>query len=164
MSLYRRMLRDKWKSLPHALQVMHAPAGLHSARGLAEVTRGTSLLARVAGALFGFPEAGKDVPLQVNFAPTHGTERWTRRFNGQPFSSLQFEGAGRYAGLLCERFGPLTFGLDLVVDGGSLHFVIRRWDILGFPLPLRLAPLSTSRELEQDGRFWFDVQISHPNP
>ena len=130
--------------------------------GFAEVERGTGLLSRLAGALFGFPEAGHDVPVQVAFTTRDGGEHWQRSFAGRCFSSLQTEGRGRAARLLTERFGPVAVDLALVVDGTRLRLAVRRWRLLGLPMPLAWAPGSEAYEDVEDGRFRFHVEIGHP--
>lgn len=109
-----------------------------------------------------FPAAGDAVPVEVRFDVLDGRETWTRRCADRSFSSIQSEGTGRLERLVCERFGPFTLGLALVVDERCLRLVVRGWDFLGIPLPRALAPRSNSHEHEQDGRFHFDVEISHP--
>jgi hypothetical protein len=39
---------------------------------------------------------------------------------------------------------------------------MRRWSLLGLPLPLRWAPVSHAYESVEDGRFCFYVEIKHP--
>jgi hypothetical protein len=99
------------------------------------------------------------VPVQVSFEPTARGEVWTRTFGGKAFSSLHTEGRGLSERLLCERFGPLTFGLALVVDREKLLLVVRRWSFFGLPLPPGLAPGGLSYEYAADGRFCFHVEI-----
>ena len=82
-------------------------------------------------------------------------------FGGSEFSSTQFAGEGRAAHLLCERFGPLTFAMALVVDGSRLSLVPRRWSAWGIPLPLWLGPRVNAYESVEDGRFRFHVDIRH---
>jgi hypothetical protein len=44
-----------------------------------------------------------------------------------------------------------------------LNLVLRRWSILGIPLPMWLCVDSESYEfVDEQGRFNFYVQISHP--
>jgi hypothetical protein len=100
--------------------------------------------------------------VKVSFHARDGQEIWRRSFAGKSFSSIQYEGRGRFDRLLCERFGPLTFGLALVVDGGRLRLVVRRWSFFGLPLPLALAPGGDSHEFADQGRFNFHVEIAHP--
>jgi hypothetical protein len=160
--LYERVLGDAWASLPETLRAMHSVHRSSTVKGRANVRRGTSVFARLIAAVFRFPSAAADVPVEVRFDVHRGRETWTRRFGQSSFSSEQFEGAGRYEHLVCERFGAFTLGLALVLDGERLRLVVRHWDFLGIPLPRALAPRSTSHEREEDGRFRFDVEISHP--
>ena len=160
--LYANLLGSAWGALPAEIRAMHDIDGVAVAGGRAGVTRGRNLLARLAGAVIGFPAAGEDVPVQVTFAAAAGEETWTRRFGKQSFSSRQFAGAGRSERLLCEAFGPLVFAMALVVEGGRLLLVLRRWSLFGVPLPLWLAPRSHAWESSEDGRFRFHVEISHP--
>src|SRR3954468_4299511 len=73
-----------------------------------------------------------------------------------PQSSLAFEG------LLCERFGSLNFAMALVVDGERLRLVLRRWSLMGIPMPLALAPRIDACEFVASGCFGFLVEIRHP--
>ena len=133
-----------------------------SAEGIATVTRGTSPLARLAGALVGFPRAGENVPVRVDFKVEDGRERWTRTFAGRSFHSTQEQGRGRFEWLVCERFGPLCIGMALVLDGARLRLIVRRWSVFGIALPLWLAPRGDAYEYAEDGRFHFHVEIAHP--
>jgi hypothetical protein len=138
---------------------------LHSglaARGAAAVERGTSFLARLVARAIGFPASADEIPVTVRFAAVAGVETWTRSFGDQTFSSTQFAGQGRDAQLLCERFGWLTFAMALVVEGGRLGLVPRRWSVLGIPLPMWLCPRADAYESVEDGRFRFHVEIRHP--
>ena len=126
------------------------------------MTRGRSLLARLAAAMIGFPCAGENVAVRVDFRVEHGRERWTRTFAGRSFHSTQEQGSGRSEWLVCERFGPLCIGLALVLDDGRLRLIVRRCSVFGVSLPLWLAPRANAYEHAEDGRFHFHVEISHP--
>jgi hypothetical protein len=158
--LYARLLGDAWHDLPAEIRTMHESAVAAEGRG--SVGRGKSFLARMAAAIIGFPMAAADTPVRVRFETVAGVEKWTRNFGGQTFSSRQFAGRGRSNRLLCERFGPLTFAMALVVDGPRLRLVLRRWKAFGIALPTWLCPRSDSYESVEDGRFRFHVDISHP--
>jgi len=160
--LYRRLLGNAWNSLPEPLRVMHELDGDLVAEGIATVERGKGILARLVAGLIGFPPAGEQVPVSVSFVPREGREYWRRTFAGRSFMSTQEEGRGRFERLLCERFGPIVVGMALVIDGDRMRLVVRRWSILGVPLPLWLAPRSDSYEFVQDGRFRFHVEIGLP--
>jgi hypothetical protein len=160
--LYRRILGDAYASLPQPLQVMHDLKRALTATGVASVERGKGLLARIAAAIVGFPPAGDGVPVEVAFRLNDGRELWQRNFAGRRFESTQEEGQGRSARLLCERFGALKFVMALVVDGERMRLVMRRWSLVGVPLPLALAPHIDAYEFAEAGRFRFHVEISHP--
>ncbi|MEO8668372.1 MAG: DUF4166 domain-containing protein, partial [Bauldia sp.] len=161
LPLYRRMLGDAYETLPPAIRRLHDIDGPVRFAGRATVERGRNPLARLVGAMIGFPGAGEDVPVTVDFTAIDGKERWRRTFAGKSFSSLQEEGAGRSARLLVESFGPAAFALAVVVEGGKLNLVLRRWSAFGIPLPLWLAPRNNAFETEEDGRFRFHVEIGH---
>ena len=161
-SLYQRVLGEAYSQLPAAVQALHAPGAARCWKGRARVQRGRGLLSRLLGVVFGFPAAGEQVPVSVAFAPEAGGERWTRTFAGRCFSSLQTEGRGRNEALLVERFGAVSVALAIVVDGGRLQLVPRRWSLMGIPLPRALLPGDDSFEYEVDGRFVFDVEIGAP--
>ena len=160
--LYQELLGRAWEVLPLAVRQLHEFDGELTVHGLAEIENGAGLLARLVRRLVGFPEAGRDVPVSVTFKLRDGIETWTRRFGTESFSSTQQRGRGRSERLLVERFGPLAVSLALIVSGGQLQLVVRRWSCLGIPLPHFLAPRSNSFEFEQDGRFNFHVELHHP--
>jgi hypothetical protein len=133
-----------------------------TASGQARVERGRSLLARLACALIGFPQTNAATPIRVQFDPSNGVETWTRKFGQEQFRSRQFLGWGRYERLLCERFGPLTFAMAVVLEGERLTLVLRHWSFFGIPLPTWLGPKSEAYETADQNRFNFHVAISHP--
>jgi hypothetical protein len=162
LPLYRRLLGDAYQALPAPLQAMHDLQDRMSAEGIATVTRGSGLLPRLAAALVGFPRAGANVPVRVDFRRENGGERWARTFAGRSFHSTQEQGRGCFEWLVCERFGPLCVGMALVLDGERLRLIVRRWSMFGIVLPLWLAPRGDAYEFAEDGRFHFHVEIGHP--
>jgi uncharacterized protein DUF4166 len=162
VTLYRRALGERWNELPQAVRAMHDVAESRDVSGHAEVRRGTTLLARLIGAAFGFPPAAPDIPVRVHFDVRGEREVWTRHFGERAFSSEQWQGTGRFAGLFCERFGAFTFGLELEPIDGRLYFNVACASVMGIPLPVWLTPVSITSEFEREGRFHFDVEIRHP--
>ena len=160
--LHARILGGAWQSLPVILRAVHAAGPELEISGEASITRGRGVLARLLAWIMRFPDAGENVPVSVTFERHGNYDKWTRNFGGQEFSSTFTIGSGRFEHLLCERFGPLTFGMALVPDAGRLNLVNRRWSFLGLPLPGFLAPQGPSCEYEENGRFNFDVGIRLP--
>ncbi|KJV28086.1 SDR family oxidoreductase [Luteibacter yeojuensis] len=160
--LYRRILADAYDTLPTRLRELHGTSSRRQWQGRARVEHGHGLLAKLVRAVVGFPKAGENVPVSVAFTPQGDGELWTRTFDGRSFSSVQYEGEGKDARLLVERFGVATFSLALVRDGDKLLLVPRRWSLFGLPMPPFLLPRGVSFEHEEDGRFHFDVEIAMP--
>jgi len=159
--LYERLLGAAVRDLPTQIRDMHDLRGGLVARGTADVVRGRGFIARLVAAVMGFPVTAKQTPVTVRFTAADGVETWTRSFGDRTFSSDQLAGQGRDAQLLRERFGPLTFAMALVVEGGRLSLVLRRWSVLGIPLPLWLGPRMNAYESVENGRFCFHVEIRH---
>lgn len=160
--LHEQILGEAWQLLPAVLRAVHAAGPKLEIGGEACITRGRGVLARLLAWIMRFPDAGENVPVSVTFERHGNHDKWTRDFGGQAFSSTFTVGAGHFEHLLCERFGPLTFGMALVPDAGRLNLVMRRWSFLGLPLPGFLAPRGPSCEFEENGRFKFDVEIRLP--
>ncbi len=161
-SLYQRVLRQAFENLPKRLRQLHGETGQHRWSGTAEVRRGSSPVAKLVAALFGFPKATPNIPVSVTFTPEAGGERWLRTFGRRKFSSLQTEGQDRDAHLILERFGPITVALAVVVSDNRLSLIPRHWRFLGIPLPRSLLPGSESFETQIGDEFCFDVEISSP--
>src|SRR5262249_23553029 len=78
MPLYRRLLGEAWHTLPEPIRRMHDISDILAVQGLAQVDRGTGLLARLIAATFRFPRSGRDVPITVTFRVVAGREVWQR--------------------------------------------------------------------------------------
>jgi len=160
--LHQRILGAAWPSLPAVLRAVHGAGPKLTIIGAASITRGRGVLARILAWIMRFPAAGENVPVSVTFERHGDYDRWTRDFGGKVFASIFTAGSGRFEHLLCERFGPLTFGMALVPEADRLNLVMRGWSFLGLPLPRRLMPSGDSLEFAKDNRFCFDVEIRLP--
>ena len=162
MPLYRRVLGSAFDTLPAPLADLHnCVAQEKTAEGTALIETGKHPLARAIRFLFGFPKAGRDVPVRVIFRPVDGGELWQRDFAGTKFSSFQSDGKGRFDKLLLEKFGPVTVALALVWEQDRLNLILRHWNIFGIPLPVFLGPNGKTYEYVADGSFCFHVEIAH---
>jgi hypothetical protein len=160
--LYAQILKSAWHDLPAEIRAMHDVEDTALAEGRASVERGEGWLARLSAFVIGFPATSIDTPVSLRFEAADGIETWTRTFGEKSFRSRQFAGSGRSAGLLCERFGSLTFAMALVLEDGRLSLILRRWRAFGVPMPMVLCPRSIAHETVEEGRFHFHVEISHP--
>ena len=161
--LHREILGSVWDDLPTPIRDMHDVEVAAEAEGVGTVERGWNPLGALACFFMRFPKAGTNIPVRVTFEASNGFENWTRDFGGQTFQSLQCAGHGISERLLVERFGIFVFAMALVLKEGRLNLVLRRWSILGIPLPMWLCVRSESFEfVDEKGRFNFNVRISHP--
>jgi hypothetical protein len=161
--LFHALLGDAWDRLPLPIRRLHSPASVSIYSGRCAVTRGTNFLARMVAGVAGFPTAGQDQPITVQFCRTQSGERWVRTVAHRTFASSQSRPTGRSEGLLRERFGPVAVDMALRVESSGLKYVVRRWLLLGIPLPLWLGPRTAAIEsVDGEGRFNFDITLWHP--
>lgn len=160
--LYRKILGSAFSTLPGRVQELHGSSETRHWEGIADVRRGKSPVAALVAALVGFPETASKVPVTVTFSPDGERERWVRNFGGKRFSSIQSAGIGRDEHLLLEQFGPVMIGIALVVQNGRLTLIPRRWSLFGIRMPKAFLPTGSTFEIERDGQFCFDVEISLP--
>lgn len=158
--LFQQALGSRWRELAPEVRTLHEVHDVASFSGLADVTRGRTVPARLAAKAFGFPPASADTPVTVVMTRTDAGETWTRDFGGRRFRSRLRPGEA--SGRVWERFGLFDFELDLPVRDGGIGFHVRRGRVLGLPIPKALLPISESRESVEDGRFRFDVSLSAP--
>jgi hypothetical protein len=161
-SIFQRVLGDAWSTLPAPVRALHGTEAAMRFAGRATVTRGPGWIARVVAAVIGFPEAGDDVPVEVDIRRDATGESWRRTFAGRAFSSRLRAGTGGAQGLLVEAFGPVRVRIALVVDGDRLRFDVVGWSLWALPLPRALAPGGDTYETASDGRFVFHIEIAHP--
>ncbi len=150
----------EYAGLPPALRAFHDNDGAPLWSGRADIDAGRGILARLISGAFGFPAAGRDIPVTVSVERKGLSETWTRDFAGARFlSQLTHEGLGQVA----EAFGPFKIQLGIQAVAGEIKMPVAGWRIGPLPLPRSLAPISETREYaDQNGRFCFDVKISLP--
>jgi saccharopine dehydrogenase-like NADP-dependent oxidoreductase len=159
-ALFERVLARDWPALPASIRRLHSVRDLESFCGHAQVTRGTGLLARLAGWLLNFPPAGEDIALTVTKTRVGDTEIWERDFAGRIFRSRW--SLSPRPGHARERLFGITVEAELEARGGCLHYSIRRGWLAGIPLPAFLLPKAQIREYDEGGAFYFDVALHAP--
>jgi Domain of unknown function (DUF4166) len=159
-TLFQAALGNRWHQLPACIRRLHSVRHVESFSGQARVTRGSGLMAALAGWLFGFPRAGDGVPLTLTITSTAAGEIWERNFGGQHLRSILMPSRRPFH--YRERFGPFTYEQELPVEDGVLRLPVRRGWFFGLPLPSPLLARSCSSEFAQNGMFHFDIGIYAP--
>lgn len=163
LPLYQRTLGPAWDELAPQIRELHSVTRESVFVGRCRVDRGRNPLSMLVAALIGLPRAGEDQPITVTLTVEEDGERWVRNIGEARFWSTQRPG-GRSGSqrLISERFGLINVDFALAVERSTLRYALRRWTVLGIPLPLALGPRSRASESVEDGRFRFDVEIRHP--
>lgn len=162
-SLYERVIGDDWQRLPQPLRELHSVTQRAVFEGEARVENGSALLSRCLRSLIGFPRAAERVAVRVTIERRGDCERWTRQFGRQRFRSVLRAARNSERGVVVERFGALSFRLQMPVDPQGLRMIVQRATSLGLELPDWLTPTSVTREtVDALGRFHFDVDIGLP--
>lgn len=156
-SLYARLLGGDFHSLAPRLQALHARPGLQCYRGEVEVIRGDHWLARLCSWATRLPPGGQG-GVEVEIEAIDGREKWTRHIGGHRMPSRLWE----QDGLLCEQLGLVRFGFRLTVEQGAIIWRVMRVNVLGCPLPTRWFREVVAHELEDEGRYRFDVAAALP--
>jgi hypothetical protein len=63
---------------------------------------------------------------------------------------------------MTERFGPLTFQIDMQIRNGMLHFPVAKGRFWFIPIPRFMLPESIATEADIDGTIQFDVLLKSP--
>ena len=159
--LFKQVLGIEFESLPGPLLELHTTTGQAFYKGIAQTNGPTGLSGRIAAKLVGFPAAGEDIPVSVTITSNSNTEFWVREFDGHRFhSTLSLNNNG----LVQERFGPLSLQLGLTRENDTLQYPVVSGKLFGcIPVPGFLLPQSiTHEEVDQHGRFVFDVLLKTP--
>ena len=144
-----------------AIRALHETPGRSLWRGEATTEGAAGPLAALAARVVGFPSAQATCPVEVAIEAHGERSVWRRRIGGYAFSSVL--SATREGGRVCERFGPLIMDLRLTPEAARLVYEVQGWRLGPLPLPRALGPRTRAHEeVDAEGRFVFDVEISAP--
>jgi saccharopine dehydrogenase-like NADP-dependent oxidoreductase len=158
------VLGGKVRVLPEPLRELHAVIDRRTWSGEAVVTRGRGLLVRCIAAMMGFPPAGQKLAVTVSMQREGASEIWRRDFGGHRFRSQLSRAGPVGSGRLRERFGILSFEMELRIERGRLFYPVRRASALGLRLPRILLPSTDDAHeyVDEAGRARFDIAIRLP--
>jgi len=161
MRLYPRLLGLHCEEMEPLLREAHERAPL--LRGTVTVRRGASLFMRGLAEVAGLPRACANAPCVVRFEQRdtwpEGTERWVREMAGRRFVSRLIPAA---PGEFIESFGWYRFRFAVEFDSGTVRFVLKRFSVLGLPVPRALHPRVSTRESQQGEDYCFEIEAGLP--
>jgi hypothetical protein len=158
LSLYRRILGERFDALPEVLRRFHgSPAG-GRARGTFRVERAEGRLRNAVAALLGMPESSQGVPVCLDVNVEGGRERWCRLFGERRLVTVQWA----MGDLLMESLGLVSFSSALELEGPCLRNEFRRAWFAGIPIPRWISPTVTGSEVAGDSGWRVEVHIMAP--
>ncbi|WP_282607722.1 DUF4166 domain-containing protein [Pelagibius sp. Alg239-R121] len=161
MTLYQRVLGEKFAILPDAVRRAHSFEDQQILEGEADVLCSESLIGRCLLWLFGLPRAGKGLRTRVRFQQEGNGERWERSFGSDSFST-RLTPLEQQPGCILETKGLVSAVVRLLPASDGLIWEVEAFRLLELPLPQFLAPKTTATESEANGRYHFDMTISLP--
>lgn len=160
VGLFPRAIGAAFEDLPAPIRDLHEALGASIWRGRARIDGAAGWAAALVARVVGFPTAG-NAAVEVEINADGQRSVWRRRFGRHRFLSVLSN--ARKGGGVTERFGPLSFDMVLTVRDGRLHYDVERWRVGALRLPRLLMPgTSTHEQIDAEGRFAFDVEISAP--
>lgn len=153
--LFHRAYGEALGRLPPAIVRVHDTGNGRTWRGEANVTTGSSLLARIVRALAALPPASGTVPILIHVQPDGDGETWRREFAGHPLTTHLR--AARTPGTIEEALWPVTAVLQLEPDKDWVQQVLIGLRLFGLLLPRFLWPDLDVRESAEGDRYRFRV-------
>ncbi|MDN3718371.1 DUF4166 domain-containing protein [Roseibium salinum] len=151
--LYRAILGEEFDRLPPQIRDMHRFAA--RAKGTAGVSQGRSWAARLICRLTRLPRPASNVPVETSFEPLETGERWTRRFDGQPFQTDMLPGTRESFPCMLERLGPFLFKMRVTATAEGIDLTPEQVLLGPLRIPPALAPRPLGRERVVDGHYHF---------
>ena len=160
-TLFHRALGDAFDALPPAICRLHETCGHSTWRGRAQTWGAASPLGAIVARCVGFPGACADGPVEVQIDADGRRSIWRRLIGSGVFLSVLSR--PREGGRVRERFGLISFDLELAPAGDRLTYSVTGWRIGPLPMPRGFAPSTRAHEeVDDQGRFVFDVEIIAP--
>ena len=156
--LYKRILKDRYESLPQAVQTLHAFKGHALYEGACDVERGKNPFCKFLAWMLSLPPEGKGHALKVEFSQNGAVETWTRYFGDQKFTSKQWDRNGK----LYESINGTTLVFDIETTSHSLNLKLANVLILGIPVRWLFKPKVVAEETEEKGKFCMNINVHLP--
>jgi len=155
MSLYERILREKFQELSPLVQKMHCYEKGNTLTGTVTIKRGKSFIAKILNPLMRLPQEQSNALLILKLEEKQEKELWQRTFGADTFSSTQYQEANQ----MVESMGLVKMYFDVFTDNGSLCTTLVKTTIFWMSVPKWLAVNISSKAEEREGKVLFKVKV-----
>ena len=165
IALYEHLAGSAWQQVAETVRKAHRQTACLQARGVFRVTHGQARFVRCLAWLLQLPPAADITPVQLHITSLEQGEKWVRTFGQKRLVTRQYEVPGS---LLAERFGPLEFRFQLMIQADTLGYAQREVALclgrLRLSIPSWLAPEVKAAEVVVGGtdRTYVTVTVSLP--
>jgi hypothetical protein len=136
--LYPRVLGENWLRLHESIRCAHSIGA--EMRGSFRISYGERRLAKLLARWSHLPQNAASADTRLKILPEFTGERWERRFDGDIFTTRQWQEGG----LLVERFREWEMYFKLREENGSLYYdqcaAKLCLGVLRLPIPRVCAP------------------------
>jgi hypothetical protein len=157
-SVYRQVLGHDFQLLAAELQRFHSMQGRVELSGRCTVKGPHSAAGRAMSAMFALPKTTAETPFKFVLEAGAAQETWRRHFPGRSMVSKMRVGAG----VLVERFGPVSFHFRLQADQGRLNMLLQSVTLFGIRAPKFMMPIVMAQETGDQGKLHFRVSAHLP--
>ena len=158
ISVYQKVLGNEFERLSPLMQEVHGSVEKVLAFGNIDVEYGKGGFIRTMNKMNGLPPEGKNQELQLEIIRSPTNEVWKRSFNGQIFSTTQFERKG----LMVEKSGLISFGFSLLAKEGAMYFQQKYMRFAGIPVPNFFGVHTKASCAEENGSWHVSVEVRSP--
>jgi hypothetical protein len=156
--LYVRYLKERYATLPQAVQALHNFDEEAVYTGECDVERGTNPFCKFVAWMMSLPPQGRGHKLKVHFKRGGGGEHWIRHFGDKTFYSKQWDEDET----LYEQVNITTLAFDIDVSEERLSLKLKQVYTLGLPVGWLFKPSVIAEEREENGKFRVNVEVHLP--
>jgi hypothetical protein len=159
MTLYERILGERFLELFPLVQEMHRYEKQNILKGKVNIKRGSTFLAKCMNFLMRLPKEQTEAFLMLELTKHGEQEKWRRTFGIDTFSSIQY----KKDELMVEKMGLVKMYFRVFEKEKALCTVLEKSGFLGLRVPTILTINISSKVEELDEKVLFSVRVSTRN-
>jgi hypothetical protein len=156
MTLYERILGEKFLELSPLVQEMHRYEKQNILKGKVNIKRGSTFLAKCMNFLMRLPKDQTEAFLMLELTKHGEQEKWRRTFGIDTFSSIQY----KKDELMVEKMGLVKMYFRVFEKEKALCTVLEKSTFLGLTIPKMFTVNIVSKVKEVNEEILFAVKVS----